>query len=146
MKAATWVSHGIGGAWEFSDNTDDTVVGNILVPADLNREINPVFGIGWSANGVSPGNCEWQLAYNILAVGDDATRNAQITITQIAAASAVSNGMIIFLFSDELLCPCEDGVCFQLNVKRLAAGALDTIADTVELMGMCIHYAKKEGM
>lgn len=146
VKAATWVSHGIGGAWEFSNGTDDTLVGNILIPVDFNRDISSLFGIGWSADGVSPGNCEWQLAYNILAPGQDATAPAQATITQVAAASVTSNGMIVTLFSNEMSKPSESDVCFQLNVKRLAAGALDTIADTVELMGMCIHYSKKEGM
>lgn len=146
VKPATWVSHGISGAWRFADGDDNTIVADISIPVDLNRAINPTFSIGWSADGVSPGNCEWQLAYNWLELGEDTAKEAQTTITQVAAASVTANGMIKTTFSSEIIHPSEDDICLQVNVKRLADGTLDTISDTVELLGICLEYAKKEGM
>lgn len=148
VKPATWVPHGISGAWQFANGDDETLVADMRIPIRMNREINPLFGIGWSADGINPGNCEWQLIYNWLEPHDDTTEVVEvITITQVAAASAVrANGMILTIFSDELIRPSEDVVCIQINLKRLADGVLDTITDTVELFGMCLQFAKKEGM
>lgn len=148
VKPATWVSHGISGAWKFSDGDDETLVADMRIPIRMNREINPLFAIGWSADGVGPGNCEWQLIYNWLAPDDDTTEIVEVvTITQVGAASTVrANGMVLTVFSDEILHPSEDDVCLQINLKRLADGILDTIADTVELLGICLQFSKKEGM
>lgn len=148
VKPATWVPHGISGAWQFADGDDETLVADMRIPIRMNREMNSLFIIGWSADGINPGNCEWQLIYNWLAPGDDTTEIVEtITIKQVATASAVrANGTVLTTFSDEIQHPSEDAVSLQLNIKRLADGLLDTIADTVELMGLCLMFAKKEGM
>lgn len=147
IKPATWVAHGISGAWQFANGDDETLIVDMQIPIHMDRDINPIIIIGWSADGVNPGNCEWQLAYKWLEVDSDTTGPALATITQIAPASAIrANGMVLTAFSDEILHPSKDDVCIQLNIKRLAAGILDTIADTVEMLGVCMSFNKKEGM
>ena len=145
IKGATWVAHGMTGAMEFSDNTDDTIIARRNVPFVMNRSIVPILTICWSAAGISPGNCEWQLEIDWLKPNDDTTRVTERILTKVAAASATSNGMIMTDFS-EIGKPDEDDCCFHIRLKRLAAGALDTIADTVELLGIRLTFAKKEGM
>lgn len=145
VKGAVWVAHGITGAMQFADGDDRTVVANMRIPDRMDRAIAPIIGIGWSADGVSPGNCEWQLKYLWTAVEEDTTAPAQGILTKVIAASTIANGMVMTHFTG-IKAPSEADVCLHLNLKRLAGGALDTIADTVELLGMCMSFAKKEGM
>lgn len=145
VKGATWIDHGITGAMEFSNNTDDTIVARRNMPFRMDRSVAPTLLVCWSANGASPGNCEWQLEVDWLEIDDDATRAATVIATEVDAASAISNGLVMTLFSD-IGIPDKDDCCYHLRLKRLAAGALDTIADTVELLGLRVQFSKKEGV
>ena len=48
-KAAIFVSHGLSGAFQFTDGTDDQVVGSMRIPNRMDRSVAPVIAIGWSA-------------------------------------------------------------------------------------------------
>jgi len=151
VKGATWVAHGISGAMEFSDGTDDTIVANIRIPHRFNIHISPEFVLKWSAPGTSPGNCEWQLEYVWIKLNENTTKAADATLTQVAAASAVPNGLIETTFTEIRIPehPEIEGIHkieLRIRLKRLAAGALDTIVDVVHLCGIVLHFAKKEGM
>jgi len=143
VKPATWVAHGISGAMEFSDGTDDTVVANIRIPFRFDRSITPTFTIGWSS--ASTGNCEWQLEYNWSKENEDTTKAADAILKETTAASTTANGVVLTTFT-EITKLTEDDICLHIRVKRLAAGSVDTIADTVEMFGMCLSFKKKEGM
>ena len=138
-KPASWVDHGISGAWEFSDNTDDTVVASVRIPFRMNRKVAPTFNIGWCADGISPGNGKWQIEYLWMALNKDTTVAAQATLTVIEAASAISNGMILSTVTLEK--PDEDDVCLDLRIKRMAADTEDTIAAVTFLKGMCARFS-----
>ena len=138
IKPATWVDHGLSGAWEFSDATDDTVGAAMRIPFRFNRDVAPTFNIGWSADGVSPGNCKWQIEYVWSALNQSSISPAQATLIAITAASAISNGMVLSTVYLEK--PTIDDICIHARIKRLAADAEDTIVDTTELIGMCIRY------
>jgi len=145
VKGATWVAHGITGAMEFSDGTDDTIIARRSIPAIMDRSVAPTLTVCWSAAGASPGNCEWQLEIDWLKPGNDTTRAAGVMARKVAAASAFSDGMVMTEFT-EIGKPKEADCCLHIRLKRLGAGALDTIVDTVELLGMRLSFAKKEGM
>lgn len=139
IKPAAWVDHGISGAWEFSDNTDDTIVSDMRIPHRMNRNVIPTFSIGWDAGGISSGNGKWQLEYLWSAIDEDVTAPAQETISVITAASVIaSNGMIISTV--DIQKPSENDVCIHLRVKRLGAASEDTIVGVTYLKGICMRF------
>lgn len=139
VKPATWVDHGISGAWEFSDATDDTLVTDLRVPNRMDRTVSPTINIDWSAAGISPGNCEWQLEYIWRTIDESTIAVAQETLTVITAASSTANGLNTSTFTGVDLPSATDRL-LQVRIKRLAAGANDTIADTVELHAIYMEF------
>ena len=133
--------------WQFGD---EAVAGNqesislsMQFPSDMDRSVAPQLCVGWSADGISPGNVEWQLEYLYTAEDEDTSAAAQDTDTEIDAASAISNGLVITPFDDMDLAGASD-VCLHAKLKRLSAGANDTIADTVELHGISLVYTSNK--
>jgi len=139
-KPASYVDHGISGAWEFSDGTDDTLVFNLKIPEDMDRSIAPTLIIGWSTNtAVTTETAVWQLEYLITASGDDTTAAAQDTAEVHSNAVAQSNGLIIAEFTGLDAAGSTD-VCVHCRLKRLGADADDDLTDTAELQGICLSY------
>ena len=139
IKPATYVDHGISGAWEFSDNTDDTIVSDMRIPYRMNRNIAPTFNIGWDAGGISAGNSKWQIEYLWRALNEDTTALAQAIEIVVTSSSAVaSNGMVMSTINMQK--PDEDDVCLHLRVKRLGADTADTIVGVTYLKGICMRF------
>lgn len=139
IKPATWKDWGISGVWEFSDATDDTLVANIKFPNEMDKAVAPTFLIGWSAQGVSPGNCEWQLEYLFTQLNENTAAAAQTTSTVVTAASVTANGLVVSSITLDV--PNVNDVCMHARIKRLAAvGSNDTIVNTTELHGICLQY------
>ena len=142
LKPATYIVNGITGAWQFADavaGNEETISGDMRVPRRMDRTATPIISIGWSADGVSPGNCEWQLEYLWLAENEDTTAAAQETLTVTSTASATVNGLIVVEFSG-VDAPSATDLCISFRIKRLSASANDTITDTVELHGVCFEF------
>lgn len=142
-KPAVWLEHGISGVWQFADGDDRTVVITYRVPHRMDRTVAPHFHVKWSAAGESPGNCEWQLEYLWRSSDEDTTAIAQDTENITVAASVTANGLVV---SDTLgldLPSATDNI-LMVRVKRLAAGGNDTIADTVELHGINLHFTSNK--
>jgi len=140
--SATFVQHGLTGVWQFDDageNNEESISGTVKIPSDMDRTVAPTFKIGWSADGVSPGNCVWQLEYLWITPGEDTTAAAQETLTVTSAASSTSNGLVISEFTGIDL-PSSSDVAMFFRITRLSADANDTISDTVELRGRLFSY------
>ena len=91
-----YTDHGISGAWQFADGTDDTIVANIKFPEDMDMSVAPTMCVGWSTNtAVTSETAVWQLEYLYTQQGEDTTAAAQATITVDSDAIAQSNGLII---------------------------------------------------
>lgn len=146
-KPATEISFGAleNSAWQFSDegvaDNQQTVSWRIAPPYDMDRSAAPIIRIGWSS--ASSGNCEWQLEYRWLAEDEDCTSAAQETLTVTDAASATSNGLVITTVSG-IDAPSSTDASIIFRLKRLSAGANDTISDTVELHGVCFNYTSNK--
>jgi len=144
-KPATEVAHGDleVAAWQFANEALETnqqsVSWSCRIPEPMDRTVAPTISIAWSADGVSPGNCEWQLEYFWTSPGESTVQGAEETLTQIAAASSTSNGMVLTTFTG-INVPSGSDVCLHCRLTRLSAGANDTIADTVELHGTCFQF------
>jgi len=140
-KPATYVEHGIGGAWEFSDATDDTILATMRIPNRMDRGVAPSITLGWSST-TTEGYCEWQIEYlwraadeATDAVADDTLLSS--TDADASTSSAVANGLTLSTFP--LVVPSATDACLHLRIKRRADLAADTInGDTVELFGMCL--------
>ena len=143
VRPATWTDHGISGAWQFADGAEETLVINFRVPHRMDRTVAPYFHIKWSADGASPGNCEWQVEYLYRAPNEDTTAAAQDTETIVVAASATANGLVN---SNTLALdlPSATDVLLQVRLTRLAGVGNDTIADTVELHGFTFHFTSNK--
>lgn len=139
-KPATFKEWGIGGVWEFSDATDDTVVFNIGVPPNMDRTVAPTLKVGWSTATVDTGEtCTWQLEYLWTSPGEDTTAAAQETLTVDSNAIAQAHGMIVAEIAG-IDIPSATDVCIHCRLKRLGAGGNDDLTDTAELHGVCLSY------
>lgn len=143
-KPATYVDHGISGAWEFSDATDDTIVGNIKFPNDMDHSIAPSVCVGWSTNtAVDTETAVWQLEYLYTQVGEDTSAAAQATITVDSNAIAQADGLILAVFP-AMDIPHADDVCIHFRIKRLGADGNDDLTDTTELHGIVMRYTSNK--
>jgi hypothetical protein len=139
-KPAIYVDHGISGAWQFSDGTDDTVVFNYKVPDDMDKTVASTFLISWSSNtAVITESAVWQLEYLYTAQGEDTTANAQETLTVTSNVVAQSNGLVVAEITGIDL-PSSTDKCVHCRLKRLGADANDDLTDTAELSGVCWRY------
>jgi len=138
IKPASWVDHGISGAWSFDDGDDKTLVVNYRIPHRMDRSVAPKLHIKWSTAGADAGNCEWQVDYLYRSPDENTTAAAQDTKNIIVAASANANGLVS-TDSPGLDLPSGIDTLLQVRLKRLAAGLNDTIVDTVELHGLVFH-------
>jgi len=139
-KPAKYIDHGISGAWEFSDGTDDTVVFNYKVPDDMDITQASTLLIGWSSNtSVITESAVWQLEYLYASPGEDTTANAQETLTVTSNVVAQSNGLVVAEITGIDL-PSSTDKCVHCRLKRLGADANDDLTDTAELSGVCWRY------
>ena len=143
-KPAKYVDHGISGAWEFSDGTDDTIVFNYKVPEDMDKTVASSFLIGWSSNtAVITESAVWQLEYLYTAPGEDTTANAQETLTVTSNVVAQANGLVVAEITGIDL-PSSTDNCIHCRLKRLGADANDDLTDTAELSGVCWRYTSNK--
>lgn len=143
-KPATWIEHGISGVWQFADGDDETVVITYRVPHRMDRSVAPHVHVKWSTAGIGAGNCEWQLEYLWRAPGEDTTAIAQDTENITVAGSGVAaNGLVVSNTLGLDLPSATDNI-LMVRLKRLAAGGNDTIADTVELHGVNLHFTSNK--
>ncbi len=145
-KPATFVEDGLTGCWEFGDEIEanqESISGTVKIPNDMDRSVAPKFGIGWHANGVSPGDCKWQFEYLWVAPNEDATAGAQETLTVTSTASATSNGLIVAEITGIDL-PSGTDVAMFWRVTRLSGDGDDTIADVTHLRGNYFKYTSNK--
>ena len=135
-KPAGFVDYGMTGAWEFSDGSDDTLVQDIRMPADIDLSENPRIGLHWSSPATS-GDVVWQLALLPRAIGEDGTAAAEVVKSITETVSTTANGLIVSPFSDISIIDIGD-IQLMLRLKRLGSDAADTAANVAHLH--CLHF------
>ncbi len=138
---ASLVAHGLASAWQFANAIEvnqEHISALMKVPKDMDRSVAPDVCIGWSADGISPGDCEWQIEYLWTALDEDTTAAAQETLSVTGTASATSNGLVIT--ATDIDAPSATDVCLHMKITRLSADGNDTIADDVEISGLAMVY------
>lgn len=148
-KPATTIAHGTleTPAWQFADQAvagnQETVSFSVRLPNRMDRSVAPYIAIGWSADGISPGNCEWQLEYLWTAANEDTSAAAQETLTATSAAGSTANGLVVVSLGN-MQVPSSTDACLHCRITRLSAGGNDTIVDTVELHGVCFSFTSNK--
>lgn len=133
-------------AFQFADAIEanqESVTFDFRLPNRMDKTVAPTIILGWSADGVSPGNCKWQLEYLWRAPGEDTGGAAQETLTVIGTAAAVADGLVISTLTGIDL-PSATDACLHCRLTRLSADGADTIADTVELHGVCLNWTSNK--
>jgi len=146
-KPATEVAFGTleVSAWEFSNEAveanQESVSWRMAIPYDMDRSVGPSLRVGWSS--ASTGNCRWQLKYRWFAEDEDLTQDGEETLTATDAASATANGLVVTDITG-IDAPSGTDATIMFKLTRLSADAADTIADTVELHGVCFNYTSNK--
>jgi len=149
-KPATYTDLGLSGVWEFTDGTDDTVVGNIKLLNDMDKTVAPQICLGWSSPTADPGDnskqAVWQLEYVYSQIGEDTTAAAQGTVEVTTSASTQTDGLVLSTFPT-LDVPNAADVCVHVRIKRLGVDGDDDVGDVTHLHGMVMLYTSdKLGM
>ena len=105
--------------------------------------VAPTFSIGWSTNDTNENDVEFKLEYLYTKLGDDTSAAAQDTDTSTDTAVAQADGLNIMTKTIDV--PEATDVCMHLRLTRLAkAGSNDTIADNVDVHGICFQYTSNK--
>lgn len=141
IKPATLID-GIGMAWEFSDVTDDTVVGMIGIPSDrIDYTEQPILYLGWSTPIPDPGDsskkARWQIEYLWRGMNEPMNAGADNTLVSNHTCSTVANGLKISAFPLSGL--TSGDLLFMFRIKRRADQPGDTLdGANVYLFGVCL--------
>jgi len=142
-KPATFVELGLDGAWSYSDEgiaaNQQQTSAQLRVARRMDRTVAPTFCVGWSADGISPGDVKWQLELLWRSENEDMTAAAEQTLTVVDTASATSNGLNIATITG-INAPSTTDACLTVRLTRLSADAADTISDSAELIGVMLSF------
>lgn len=138
---ATLVDYGIGDAWEFTDGTDDTVVGRVKLPEDVDKSAGIEVLVGWNTETASVGNCVWQIEH-LLRQENEAMDGTPGTLTQTVAASTTAKGLVVS--SIGTITPHADDVCVTIKVKRRADLGADTLNEDNHLFWVGFKYTSNK--
>ena len=142
VKAATYVDHGISGAWEFSDGQEEIIVCNVKVPDGMDLSKDSWICLGWSSPTVSQ-DCDWEVAYLITAEDEDTTAAADATVQSFEESSGNANGLVVspFLVAGGTITAVD--VCFHINVMRDGNDANDDLGAAAHVHGVAIRHYKR---
>ena len=143
---ATLAELGLTSVWVFSDAdpNEESISGTLKLPSQMDKTVVPSFKIGWSANGVSPGDCDWQLEYLYISPNEATDASAQETLHQASTASATSHGFNITTITGLDLPSATDQAMFFRITRLSAAGSGDTIAASVYLRGCLFTHTRNK--
>lgn len=137
-QSATFVDHGVGGAWEFSDAADDTVAFNLNAPTDMDKDVAPDITLKWSSPSTT-GNAVWQLEYLWRNPGEDTTGSAEGTLSITVGPAGSANGLVRSTFTG-LNAPSSNDKFLHCRLRRLGTDGNDDLGNTAELHGIYMEY------
>jgi len=137
-SAASWVSIGMKGAWEFANNQDNEVVTAINFPKDMDLSTAPTIKVCWSS-GATSADAVWQVEYLYRQTDEDVTAAAQETLNQTATSSSTANGFTTTEFIGFAIPNANDKTIF-LRLTRLGSDVDDNLGNTAELHSIILKY------
>jgi len=147
-KPATEASHGTleTPAWRFANQAlvanQESVSFNMRIPERMDRTVEPAITIGWSST-TNAGNVKWQLEYLWTSLDESTIAAAQETLTVTTAVSGVAEGLVASTFAG-IDIPSGTDICIHCRLTRLSADVADTVADDIELHGVCFSWTSNK--
>lgn len=127
--------------WQFSNEilvaNQESVSFSIKVPEDMDRTIDPVLLIGWSAP--TYGNVKWGAEYLYRTLNEDVTISAQGSQNITVSSSSTSNGFVASSINS-FATPDSNDLNIRFKLTRLSASAEDNLTDVVNLEGVVFRY------
>jgi len=140
---ATYVLHGIDGAWQFAKNLDKEISLNFTFQKGTDRTVALAFVVGWSC-AVNTGNVKWELQYLWRKLDEDTSSSTpDETVTETVAVSSTANGYQYTVFDAATLPDSDDRYC-AVKLSRLGSDGADTADDASHYVGIGILYAKNK--
>ena len=140
VKPATYVDHGISGAWQFADGQEEYIHMNLMVPDDMDLSEESVLCLGWSSTTTSQ-DCDWEIAYLITAIDGDTSAAADDTVQSYEESSSVAEGLV-----RSGICAIEGGaigatdVCLHIQIMRDGNDGSDNLGAAAEVHGVVLSY------
>ena len=140
VKPATYVDHGISGAWRFADAQEEYIHMNLMIPDDMDLSEDCTICLGWSSTTTSQ-DCDWEIAYLISTIDSDTTAAADDTEQSYEESSSVAEGLVRSGF-----CTIAGGtivatdVCFHLQIMRDGNDGSDNLGAAAEIHGVVLSY------
>lgn len=142
---AAFIIYGLCGAWEFEEKaggSEENISGSLKLPSQMDKTVAPVFKVGWSAPGSSPGTCVWQLEYLYMSPNEDsANTTPDDTLTTIGTASATADGLAITAFA-ALATPSATDQAMFFKITRLNNDGDDNIGASIHLRGLLFTHTR----
>ena len=139
-KPASFTDRGSFGAWEFSNNQDEQVVGNIKIPDNWNGVDDMMLCVGWESSATSA-NCVWEIEWLFTSQNDDVTASG-FTCLATNLSSATAAGLV-----QSEICTLTNAVpgdiCVHLRLMRDGNSAGDTLGAAAYLHGIAVKYTAK---
>lgn len=143
VSPATYVVHGVDGAWEFAKDSDKEVSLNFTLQKGTDRSVAFKYIIGWSC-AANTGNVKWELQYLWRKLDEDTSSTTpDETVTQTVAVSSVTNGYQFTILDMAVLPDADDRYC-ATKLTRIGTDAADTADDVTHFVGVGILFAKNK--
>lgn len=136
-SAATFVSRGLNGAWEYSDNQVEHTSVTLALPSNMDRTVAPTLRIGWETPTTSA-VCKWKLEYIYRKEDEDMTSTTATTVYLDATSSTTANGLTQADFT--LTAPDSDDGVIVMRLTRLGNDSGDTCGAAVYTHGGRLMY------
>jgi len=143
VKPASYVDHGMSGAWEFTDGAEEQIVLNLKIPedCDVSKDVGVV--IGWSSPAQNQ-QCDWEVKYIVTKLNEDTSNSTpQETLQSYETSSSTANGFVISTFTISANQIDNDDLCFHFTIARDGDDAQDTLGDVAHIHGICFQYTTK---
>lgn len=136
--AASFIKHGVNGAWSYADSKDQNTSFSIRVPDGIDFTEDVIFRMAWSSAATS-GDVVWNITYTTVNVGDDTTGSGT-TDTQTITTSSTANGLQILETTIPASNISKDNIYMSIEIQREGTNGSDTLSDSAELLGLDVQF------
>lgn len=143
VQPASYVDHGVSGAWEFADGQQRHVACSVRIPPGADLSVGLSILLGWSSP-TQDAYCDWNISYLITALDEDTTGAAQQTLQSYEVSSAVANGLRVGQFDIAVAQIGITDVCIHMDIWRDGGDGGDTLGAVAHLHGICLQYVMNQ--
>jgi len=140
-QPATATDLGVGRAWEFADNADNSIGCDFGLPEDLADTSDVFIILLWSSPATSD-SARWEIDYAIVAE-DDTTDGSGVNSGQSIGPSATANGLVSTSFTIDNSEFSDGDDLIILRITRNHDHADDELGDVAHLKAVGIKFKRE---